>query len=192
MNQPLLVILAGPNGAGKSTLRINFPEYKALPFVNADLIARARFEDIGEAESQAAQKEAQAQINLYFQDQESFCFETVFSHISKIELIKTAHTYGYEVELCIVSNDNVAVNVARVKQRAAKGGHDVPTKKIRDRRTRTHANLKAAIAIADRFRIFDTSHGSATEIARGGNAPATNTALSTAPQWAQEILDGLS
>ena len=84
MKKPLIVIIAGPNGAGKSTLHSSLPEYKVLPFVNADLIARARFDDIGEAESLAAQKEAQVRINLHFQDQESFCFETVFSHVSKI------------------------------------------------------------------------------------------------------------
>lgn len=187
MKKPLIVIIAGPNGAGKSTLHSSLPEYKVLPFVNADLIARARFDDIGEAESLAAQKEAQVRINLHFQDQESFCFETVFSHVSKIELIKLAKTYGYEVELCIVSNDNVTINVARVKKRAAEGGHDVPTAKIKTRRVRTHENLKMAILIADRFRIFDTSQGHVVEIAHSGNTGGY-TVLATVPAWAQEIL----
>ncbi len=191
MKRPVLIIIAGPNGAGKSTLHASLPEYKVLPFVNADLIARARFEEIGEAESVAAQKEAQAQINLYLQDQESFCYETVFSHVSKIDLIKTAQMFGYVVELCIVSNDAEATNVARVKQRAAQGGHDVPTHKIKTRRVRTHANLKVAIAFADRFRIFDTSHGHATEVARTDGANGYIT-LATIPGWAQEILAGLA
>ncbi len=123
MKGPVLIIIVGPNGAGKSTLHASLPEYKVLPFVNADLIARARFEEIGEAESVAAQKEAQAQINLYFQDQESFCYETVFSH--------------------------------------------------------------------DRFRIFDTSHGHATEVARTDGVKGYTT-LATIPGWAQEILAGLA
>lgn len=190
MKKPLLVIIAGPNGAGKSTLYAANPEYSALPFVNADLIARARFEEVGEAESLAAQKEAQAQISLYLQDQESFCFETVFSHESKIQLIRKAQLFGYEVELCIVSNDHVTTNIARVKQRAAQGGHDVPTSKIKSRWARTHTNLQKAIELADRFRIFDTSQGHTLEVARSrGNRQYT--VLSVLPGWAELMLTGL-
>jgi predicted ABC-type ATPase len=191
LKKPVLVIIAGPNGAGKSTLHAGLAEYNRLPFVNADMIARARFEDIGEAESRAAQQEAQAQIMLRLQDQESFCFETVFSHISKIDLIRTAQTFGYEVELCIVSNDTEETNVARVKHRAAKGGHDVPSDKIRTRRVRTHVNLREAILIADRFRIFDTSQGHVVEVARSGGLPGYM-ALAEVPVWAQEILAKLT
>ena len=42
-----LDVIAGPNGAGKTTLyeRVIYPGRPGLPFVNADVIAAARFGD---------------------------------------------------------------------------------------------------------------------------------------------------
>ncbi|AGL25837.1 hypothetical protein J113_02615 [Mycobacterium tuberculosis CAS/NITR204] len=54
-----------------------------------------------------------------------FIAETVFSHPSKLELIRTARTAGYTVVLhVLVIPEGLAVE--RVRHRVAAGGHDVP------------------------------------------------------------------
>lgn len=63
----------------------------------------------------------------------SFSFETVMSHPSTVDFIRNASSRGFKVYLYFVSTASVAINVDRVKQRVAKGGHDVPEPKIRAR-----------------------------------------------------------
>jgi predicted ABC-type ATPase len=161
---PVLIIIAGPNGAGKSTFHDNTPQLAVLPFVNADNIAKARFSKVGADETLAAQTEARGRITRLFEKKDSFCFETVFSHKSKIELINTAKELGYTVDLYILSTDDVAINISRVKFRVAHGGHDVPIEKIKSRWPRTDLNLKAAIELVDRYKIIDTSDGVLTVV----------------------------
>jgi len=48
---------------------------------------------------------------------QSFCFETVMSHYSKIDLLKTAHQTGYKTYLYFVFTDNYKLNEARIKLR---------------------------------------------------------------------------
>ncbi|MHA3685374.1 hypothetical protein ACXR2W_14090 [Leucobacter sp. HY1908] len=84
-------ILAGPNGAGKSTYveRVLGPTM-GLPFVNADNIAREQRPESPEAFSYEAAQIAAAVRHHYFQERRSFITETVFSHVSKRDLVAEA------------------------------------------------------------------------------------------------------
>ena len=53
--------------------------------------------------------------------------------------------------------ESAALSMARVKQRVAQGGHDVPAVKLRARFPRTLRNLRAAIPIVDEAFVFDNS-----------------------------------
>lgn len=61
---------------------------------------------------------------------ERFSFETVMSHPSKLDFIKTAKANGYKVYLYFVSLADPIMNVERVNARVQLGGHDVPEDKI--------------------------------------------------------------
>ena len=61
---------------------------------------------------------------------QSFCYETVFSHSSKIDFVAEAKAFGYEVMLTYIHLETSELNQARVKQRVSEGGHDVPAEKI--------------------------------------------------------------
>ncbi len=54
----------------------------------------------------------------------SFCFETVFSHESKIDFLAQAKANGYEIILVYVHLFDASLNEARVKQRVSEGGHN--------------------------------------------------------------------
>lgn len=161
VREKTLVIFAGPNGSGKSTFRFLETSLHDLPFVNADEIAK-KFGTIGKLESLKAQQEAQEQIAEYLSRGESFSFETVFSHESKIRLIENAQELGYLVILYVINPGNSNLNIIRVQERVKKGGHDVPIDKILSRISRTLENLKNALPLVDGFFIINSSGAAGT------------------------------
>jgi predicted ABC-type ATPase len=92
-----------------------------------------------------------------------FTFETVMSHPGKVELLAEARSKGYRTYLYYVATDDPQINISRVQNRVATGGHDVPVEKIEERYHKSLALLMNAIANTDRAYIFDNS----TDSARG-------------------------
>lgn len=152
-----LWLLAGGNGAGKSTFYRTQLERLGLPFVNADNIAREIFPENPEAYSYQAASIAQNLRNELLEEGTSFCFETVFSHPSKIDFLAQAKALGYETILVFVHLSSAELNKARISQRIEEGGHAVPEEKVESRIPRTMLNIKTAILIADQTFLLDNS-----------------------------------
>ncbi len=87
----------------------------------------------------------------------SFTFETVMSHISKVEFLREAKRQGYKTYLYYVSTVDPQINIARVKYRVSVGGHPVPEQKIIERYYRSMDLLMQAIECCDRAYLFDNS-----------------------------------
>ena len=154
---PLLQLIAGPNGAGKTTFfeRVLSPVTR-LPFINADVLARQHWPGDEEAHGhEAAALAAQARQQALAQGL-SFVAETVFSHPSKLALVQDAQARGYLVHLHVVLVP-VELSVARVKLRAAQGGHSVPEDRVRERHQRLWSLLAQAAWRADGTRVYDNS-----------------------------------
>lgn len=64
---------------------------------------------------------------------------------------------GYRIAFLFVGIDGPELSSARVSQRVAQGGHDVPDEKIVARFPRTLANGAAALRVADAGWIFDNA-----------------------------------
>lgn len=152
-----LWILAGGNGAGKSTFYDRYLKTKGLSFVNADRLAKEISSKQDAKVIRAAQKQAMKACLQKILDGETFCFETVFSHPSKLDLIKTAKSKGYEVNLVFIHLERHELNAARVFQRVENGGHNVPYEKIKSRIPRSIENLKLAIRLVDNVALVDNS-----------------------------------
>src|SRR5262245_6878719 len=110
------------------------PELSALEFVNADQIAQ-KFSAGNAAHSvtlaERARLAADARREELLREGVSFCTETVFSHPSKIKLIRRAQFGGYEVLLIFIGVESAMLSAARVGFRVQnKLGHDVPYQKI--------------------------------------------------------------
>jgi len=60
-----------------------------------------------------------------------FTWETVFSHPSRLEIMKHEKKNGYKIHLTYVTTKHPDINVHRVWSRVLQGGHDVPEDKIR-------------------------------------------------------------
>jgi len=152
-----LWVLAGGNGSGKSTFYNTQLKPKGLPFINADILAKALYPEAPEAHSYDAAKIAEKMRLTLLQQGRSFCFETVFSHPSKIDFIATAKALGYDIVLVFIHLNTVDLNQARVAQRVSEGGHNVPAEKILKRIPRLLINIKIALPLCDDAYLLDNS-----------------------------------
>ncbi len=157
MSRKQLWLLVGGNGAGKSTFFELFLKPKQLAFVNADRIARQLAPEGEENVSYEAAIVAERIRYDMLEQGRSFCFETVFSHPSKIDFTAHAKALGYEVILVFIHLDEPSLNLARISQRVSEGGHDVPEKKVRDRISRTMHNVVQAMPLADEVHLIDNA-----------------------------------
>ena len=188
-NPRQLWVLAGGNGAGKSTFYdLHLAKY-GIKFVNADLIAKDIDSDNPEGLSyQAATVAAKIREDLLSQGV-SFCFETVFSHESKIDFLAQAKANGYKIILVYIHLFDSSLNEARVNQRVSEGGHNVPTEKIHSRIPRTMKNIKTALSIVDEARVLDNSSKDdpfqQVIVMKSGNYEVKADPL---PEWARDLL----
>jgi predicted ABC-type ATPase len=152
-----LWLLVGGNGAGKSTFYQLVLEPLGLPFVNADRLAKLVYPAAAEEHSYEAALLAEQQRNALLLSGASFCFETVFSHPSKIDFTARAKALGYTVIMVLIHLEQAELNAARVAQRVQEGGHNVPTEKLLKRIPRMLDQVKTAIPLCDEVRVLDNS-----------------------------------
>jgi len=150
-------MLVGGNGAGKSTFYNQALKPLGMPFINADLIAKDVFPDEPEINSYHASRLAQTLRFEQLDLGKSFCFETVFSHPSKIDFIARAKARGYQVILVVIHVFCSDLNKARIAQRVEEGGHNVPDDKVVARIPRTLEHVATAIPLCDEVWILDNS-----------------------------------
>ncbi|MBR4250394.1 MAG: zeta toxin family protein [Verrucomicrobia bacterium] len=93
----------------------------------------------------------------FLKRKKSFSTETVFSHPSKIDLLKRAQERGYRVYLYFIATENPELNILRVRNRVEQGGHDVLHEKIRTRYAKCIENAVKALCFVRRAYFFDNS-----------------------------------
>jgi predicted ABC-type ATPase len=155
---PTMILLAGPNGAGKSTLyQTRVAPAFAGPFINADIIQRDELNDASPTASYRAAEIATARRSEMLAAGRDFVTETVFSHPSKLDLVRDAVAHGYTVWVMHVGVDSADLSVARVAHRHGLGGHDVPEDKIRERFHRSSPLIRDAVHLASTGLVYDNS-----------------------------------
>lgn len=152
-----LWVLAGGNGAGKTTFYRLFLAPRGIKLLNADMVA-AEINPESPAKAGYAAAHLVSRLGEELLDQGvSFCLETLFSHESKIDFVARAKSLAYKIILVYIHLDTSALNEARVHQRVAEGGHNVPPEKIRSRIPRTMQHIAEALLIVDEARLLDNS-----------------------------------
>jgi predicted ABC-type ATPase len=181
-----LHLVVGPNGSGKTTFVTEFlaQELPGYVYVNADEIAKARWPADSDAHAyEAARLAAETRAHLIASDR-SFTAETVFSHPTKLEEIRSAREAGYQVVLHVMLVPE-ELAVRRVAYRVQAGGHDVPEHKIRERYRRLWRLVAQAIALADRAVVYDNSP-SAGPVKIADFFGGLPIGAATWPEWAPE------
>lgn len=104
-----------------------------------------------------------AQIVAHFlrkkllKERRKFSFETVFSHPSKLDIMKEAQQAGYKVYLYFVSTEDPGINMYRVELRVKNGGHPVEPDKIKQRYYRSLELLFEAAQLSYQAFFIDNS-----------------------------------
>jgi predicted ABC-type ATPase len=185
-------ILAGGNGAGKSTFYREYLSDKGLYSINADEIEKLNLKNLNYSieSSQNAQRLAMQYCDECIEKGISFCFETVFSHHSKLDLIQKAKKFSFEIILIYIHLKDSQLNLARVHQRVQDGGHSVPEEKILKKIPKTIINIQSALKIVDEARILDNSNSkSPFEQIAMVKDEKIQLFVKKIPQWAKSILD---
>jgi predicted ABC-type ATPase len=182
-------MLVGGNGSGKSTFYELFLKDLGLPFVNADNLAKIAYPEDPEGRSRHAAKLAEGMRKNLLLSGQSFCFETVYSHPSKIDFVAKAKALGYYVVLVMIHLNNTDLNQARVAERVSVGGHTVPSEKIISRVPRMLRHVQMSLPLCDLVtvynnssqddpyqRVFTIEHGKETKH------------LNPLPTWAEQLL----
>jgi predicted ABC-type ATPase len=189
---PQLWVLTGGNGAGKTTFYHMALAPRGVKLVNADAIAKIIHPEKPESVSYQAAGIAENIRNSLLMQGTSFCFETVFSHPSKIDFIGRAKSLGYEIIMIYIHLATPLLNEARVWQRVSQGGHSVPAEKIHSRIPRTMQYVAQALPLTDETRLLDNSFREdlfrQVAIVRKGRCAWTADPL---PVWAGQMLAAL-
>lgn len=93
----------------------------------------------------------------YLKHRISFSFETVFSHPAKIDILRRAQAAGFKTYMYFIATENPVINVNRIRERVALGGHDVPEEKTRSRYLRCMEQVRYALPYLNRAYFFDNS-----------------------------------
>jgi predicted ABC-type ATPase len=130
-----VLIIAGPNGAGKTTFaRAFLPGEAQCPrFINADLIAAGLSPFAPEAAALRAGRLMLEEVAGCVRRGESFAFETTLAGRGYLPHIDRWRATGYRVTLYFLALPDPETAIARVAERVAQGGHDIPPEVIRRR-----------------------------------------------------------
>lgn len=163
--KPAILVFAGPNGSGKSSVT----EFIDIipPYINADDIKREH----NCSDLEAAQM-ADSLREHYVALRQSFTFETVLSTDAKIQFLKKAKDSGYFIKGFFVLTADPDINVLRVKERVANGGHDVPEDKIISRYVKSLLHLPEFVRLCDVCHIYDNSESEPYRIFKKSNSGA--------------------
>jgi predicted ABC-type ATPase len=156
-DRPQLWVFAGPNGAGKSTIVAQFHVADRIPVVNPDTTA-ARLQPNHKGEPSImlrAGRLAATERRTLLGSKRSFGFETTLTGHSEFRIMADARAANYKITLVFVGLDDTLTSLARVRERVARGGHDVPGPIILRRYDKSLENLPIAIGFADRCFIVD-------------------------------------
>lgn len=188
---PWLIVIAGPNGAGKSTFFDVFLRPRGFRFVNADWIERGL---PGEDRAQVAYRAAElAEIErrALVARGDTFVMETVFSDPAgaKLSFLRDARARGYRVAFVYIGLASAALSQARVLQRVAQGGHDVPDDRIRKRWPRSLANAREALRFVDAAWVLDNSDADHPfQVVATTRSGLPTMVLPAAPGWCRRLL----
>ena len=172
LDKPKFWIVAGPNGSGKSSIYTDtdIEDFGgSVWIINPDLLT-ARIQKIEHLKPKAANIAAVTRIYSWLAASiaahQTIGVETVLSTEKYRALVLAAKAHGFEVRLIYILLSSAELSVERVKLRVGKGGHHVPTTKIRQRRERSLQQLPWFLKNADLAWIFDNSGAKPAQIAR--------------------------
>ena len=162
---PTILVLAGCNGAGKSSIGGAALRRAGADWFDPDAAARR----ITAANSTRAPRASQEEVNAAawnegrrlleraIDERLDFAFETTLGGRTIAELLHRAAADGITVIVWFVGLDSVERHLERIRRRVARGGHDIPEAKVRERYRHSRENLIRLLPVLAALRVFDNS-----------------------------------
>jgi predicted ABC-type ATPase len=158
---PQIYVLAGPNGAGKSSVVGAMILKEGATYFNPDKAARqilAANEGITQdVANSAAWHEGKRLLEWAINDGLDFAFETTLGGRTITNMLEAALSGGAEVRVWYVGLNSPELHIARVRARVARGGHDIPEERIRERYDKSRYNLIKLLPKLTELRVYDNS-----------------------------------
>jgi predicted ABC-type ATPase len=198
---PKIYVLAGVNGSGKSSIGGAAIRAAGAAYFNPDEAA-AKLRQLHPLLDQALANSTAWQIGKQLleraiAERKEFAFESTLGANTMTTLLITAAKAGFEVHIWYAGLDSPERNIARVRQRVSRGGHDIPEAAIRKRYETSRLNLIKLLPHVISLRVFDNSaeadpHSGVAplpalvlEVQRG---KIVGVDLSTTPHWAKPVV----
>jgi predicted ABC-type ATPase len=156
-----IYVLAGTNGAGKSSIGGETFRERQGDYFNPDEAT----ERILTADPTLSPAQANSQAWLVgkqlleqsIEERRAYAFETTLGGRTITNLLHRAIRSGIAVRIWYAGLDSPELHIERVRARVARGGHDIPEDKIRERYERSIENLITLLEGLDALRVFDNS-----------------------------------
>jgi predicted ABC-type ATPase len=156
-----IYVLAGPNGGGKSSIMGAMLLQEGTDYFNPDIEAkRIKAKDPGislEEANSLAWKLGRNLLERVVREKKNFAFETTLGGNTIPSLLESAADSGLQIKIWFVSLSTPEQHIERVRSRVAKGGHDIPEAKIRERFTRARENLLHLLPKLAELLLYDNS-----------------------------------
>ncbi len=193
-----ILVACGTNGAGKSSIVQPYLAATGGAYFNPDDYTRALVKaglSQQDANGRAWQRGFE-QLVTAIDDDYDYAFETTLGgHAIALQLMR-ALAMKRELILLYVGLDSVDLHLRRVRERVARGGHDIAEEAIRRRYEDSRKNLMWFIGTAATVRVWDNSVHSqdgrptgAREVftVRGGRLKASQK-VESVPAWTTALV----
>ena len=177
----LYTIIGGVNGCGKSSLT------GALKAERSDL---GIIIDVDKLNAQLGGvleggKAAVRKIDECLEMGVSFTQEITLSGARTERTIRRAKDLGYTIRLYYIGLDTVEESLGRIRNRVAKGGHNIPREDVERRFSTRFADVLRVLPYCDEARFFDNDNGF-VEVAEYRNGELFPR-VANPPRWLREL-----
>ncbi len=183
----IYTLIGGVNGAGKSSLTGSLKAERTDLglIVDPDRITA----EVGGDEYEGG-KLAVARIEQALADGVNLTQETTLSGGYPRRLARRAKEAGYYVRLYYVGLDGVEEALARIRNRVAKGGHNIPRADVEKRYAHRAGDVAKVLPYCDEAKFFDNNNGFVlvAEYRNGELLPVGR----YRPAWLEELLAALA
>lgn len=162
----LYTIIGGVNGCGKSSLT------GALKAERSDL-------------GTVLDGDRPSTIDECLEMGVSFTQETTLSGTRTERTIRRAKDLGYTIRLYYIGLDTVEESLGRIRNRVAKGGHNIPREDVERRFSTRFADVLRVLPYCDEARFFDNDNGF-VEVAEYRNGELFPR-VANPPRWLREL-----
>lgn len=199
---PVILVVAGVNGAGKSSIGGETLRRHGMNYFNPDEAAaliRKKLRCSIENANAFAWKEGKERLERTIHERTNYAFETTLGGTTITRLLGEAADAGFEVRLWFVGLATLEQHIERVRSRVARGGHDIPEWKIRERWDASRRNVIALLPKLTEVRVFDNSQERdeagkippprlVLHVKRGRIVSPSTSKLESTPEWAKPIV----